>query len=83
MRTAGVIEHIRKELREIEQDPEDLIEWVDVILLALDGAWRTGHEPEEVAMGVKLKFAINEGRDWPDWRKSDPEKPIEHVRGET
>ncbi len=37
-RTAGVIDHIRKELREIEADPLDLEEWIDVVLLAFDGA---------------------------------------------
>ena len=41
-RTGGVIQHIRKELNEIEQKPDDLEEWVDVIILALDGFWRHG-----------------------------------------
>jgi hypothetical protein len=41
-RTHGVLDHIRKELAEIEAKPADLTEWVDVILLALDGAWRAG-----------------------------------------
>ena len=39
-RTAGVLDHICKELKEIEAKPDDLSEWVDLILLALDGAWR-------------------------------------------
>lgn len=45
-RTAGVIDHIIKELAEIAEHPTDLYEWVDVIILALDGAWRAGHEPD-------------------------------------
>ena len=45
-RSIGVVAHIRKELREVEADPTDLSEWVDVILLALDGAWRAGHGPD-------------------------------------
>jgi hypothetical protein len=36
-RTIGVLDHIRKELREIETDPTDLEEWIDVVLLALRG----------------------------------------------
>ncbi|WP_229997820.1 dATP/dGTP pyrophosphohydrolase domain-containing protein [Pseudomonas aeruginosa] len=40
-RAADVIDHIRKELREIEEAPGDLAEWIDVVILALDGAWRT------------------------------------------
>lgn len=41
-RTLGITAHIRKELQEIEDDPTDLTEWIDVAILALDGAWRTG-----------------------------------------
>jgi hypothetical protein len=38
------IKHIKKELDdEIAHDPLDLGEWIDVIILGLDGAWRTGH----------------------------------------
>lgn len=48
-RAQGVVDHIRKELCEIEADPTDLTEWVDVVLLALDGAWRAGYEPEQIA----------------------------------
>lgn len=39
-RTSGIVDHIRKELDEIQRSPADLEEWVDVILLAFDGAWR-------------------------------------------
>lgn len=67
-RTAGIIEHIRKELAEIEADPADLFEWVDVILLALDGAWRAGWEPQAVIGAVRSKQRKNEARTWPDWR---------------
>jgi hypothetical protein len=80
MRTKGVCDHIRKELAEIEKAPDDLEEWVDVILLALDGAWRSGHEPEEIARAVAAKQTKNEARDWPDWRTQSPDKAIEHTR---
>jgi len=80
IRTNGVCDHIRKELKEIEENPTDLEEWVDVILLALDGAWRSGHEPEEIVEMMDAKQTKNEKRDWPDWRTADPNKAIEHVR---
>ncbi len=79
-RTAGVCDHIRKELAEIEADPTDVSEWIDVILLALDGAWRAGHSPEEIAAALMAKQDKNEQRDWPDWRTAAPDKAIEHVR---
>lgn len=79
-RAKGVIAHIRKELVEIEQDPTDLFEWIDVVLLALDGAWRAGHQPEEIAAGLQAKQARNEARQWPDWRTASEDGPIEHKR---
>lgn len=81
-RTAGICDHIRKELNEIEAAPGDLMEWVDVILLAIDGAWRAGWTPEDIAVGVSDKIAENEGRSWPDWRTADPDKAIEHDRSQ-
>lgn len=81
-RTAGVIAHIRKELAEIESNPGDIFEWVDVILLAIDGAWRAGHSPEAIARAIIIKQERNEGRNWPDWRTADPNGPIEHERDE-
>lgn len=80
MRTAGVCDHIRKELKEIEADPSDLREWIDVVILALDGAWRCGGSPEQIIDGIIAKQAKNEGRNWPDWRTADPNKAIEHDR---
>lgn len=82
-RTKGVIDHIRKELREIEADPSDVKEWADVIILALDGAWRAGWEPQAIVDAIAAKQARNEKRKWPDWRTADPDKAIEHVRGDT
>jgi Protein of unknown function (DUF550) len=79
-RTAGVCDHIRKELIEVEADPTDLAEWVDVIILALDGAWRCGAKPVEIINGIVAKQIKNEGRAWPDWRTADPTKAIEHDR---
>ena len=80
-RTAGVSDHIRKELEEIRANPA-LEEWVDVILLALDGAWRSGATPEMIATAIAQKQARNERRKWPDWRTADPNKAIEHDREE-
>jgi uncharacterized protein YbaP (TraB family) len=79
-RTHGVLDHIRKELTEIEDAPDDLNEWVDVVILALDGAWRAGHQPQEIIDAIVAKQARNEGRTWPDWRTADPDKAIEHDR---
>lgn len=80
-RTKGVVDHIRKELQEIEDDPADLFEWIDVIILGFDGAYRAGFTPLEIILALKAKQERNYKREWPDWRTADPDKAIEHVRG--
>lgn len=81
-RAAGVIDHIRKELREIEEAPGDLAEWIDVVILALDGAWRTGATPAQIIDALVAKQAKNEARSWPDWRTVPSDKAIEHNRAD-
>lgn len=81
-RSKGVVDHIRKELLEIEADPLDLVEWIDVVLLALDGAWRTGASPSAIARTLEAKQTKNECRQWPDWRTMSPDEGIQHVRGQ-
>lgn len=81
-RLAGILDHLRKELREVEANPTDVEEWVDVVILALDGAWRAGHEPEAIVEALVGKYARNRARVWPDWRTADPDAAIEHVRTE-
>lgn len=83
-RLFGVVDHIRKELDEIlESSTEDRLgEWVDVIILAFDGAWRSGAEPGDIIAAVKAKQARNERRTWPDWRTMSANHAIEHVRTE-
>lgn len=79
-REQGVVNHIRKELNEILEKPDDLEEWIDVVLLALDGAWRTGATSEEIAEMVRFKQSKNEKRNWPDWRTMNESDPIEHKK---
>jgi hypothetical protein len=79
-RTKALIDHIGKELKEIEADPLDLEEWVDLILLSLDGAWRSGHTPGAICCAIEWKLNKNENRVWPDWKTADPDKAIEHDR---
>ncbi len=79
-RILGVLDHIRSELKEIEDDPTDLKEWVDVIILAFDGAWRAGWEPQQIIDAIKAKQLRNEARTWPDWRTQSADQRIEHDR---
>lgn len=84
LRTKGVVDHIKKELNEILSDPEDMDEWVDVLILAFDGAQRlaleTGRPVQEIIDRFHVKQLKNRSRKWPDWRTADPDKAIEHDR---
>lgn len=82
-REAGVIDHIQEELQEVEdaETPEDkLAEWIDVVILGLDGAWRSGASPEEIAQALMDKQSRNEKREWPDWRTQDTGKKIKALK---
>lgn len=79
-RVEGVTDHITKELVEVRESGGALAEWVDVIILALDGAWRSGATPAEIIAAIVAKQTKNEGRTWPDWRTVPSGKAIEHDR---
>ncbi|AZW33495.1 DUF550 domain-containing protein [Bordetella bronchiseptica] len=82
-RTRGIVDHIRKELVEVLEQSESPAEWIDIVLLALDGAWRTGATAGQVVQALRDKQIHNESRSWPDWRDCDPNKAIEHERRKT
>jgi len=78
--TERLCRHIEKEVHEIRQRPLDCEEWIDVIILAIDGAFRSGHSPAEIALTLRQKQDKNIQRTWiiPE----DPTVPIEHNRME-
>ena len=51
-RKVGVANHILEECNEVESKPDDLSEWVDVMLLSLDAAWRSGLSASEIARRI-------------------------------
>ena len=77
---AGIIDHIKKELIEIEKAPGDLEEWIDVIILALDAAWRNCYSAECIVDVLIAKQQKNKLRSWPDWKDAEPGKAIEHIK---
>ena len=93
-RTKGLTEHIRKELLEIEEAPEDLLEWIDVFMLATDGFWRayTAHHTseEEITYDVLERAAekfcylmmykdnLNRSRKWP--KPTSQDHCNEHIK---
>lgn len=81
-RTIGLSKHIQKELLEIAEHPNDIEEWVDVIILALDGAWRCGRQhdfsPEDIMDMLEYKQQKNFDRQWP--APGGQDQAVEHIR---
>lgn len=77
-RTLGILRHIQKELVEVQETPEDLDEWIDIINLALDGYARHGGRAELLVERLWLKLEICKARTYP-YPTSDDE-PSEHLR---
>jgi hypothetical protein len=82
LKTESILDHVKKEMKEISDSPFDLEEWIDLVLLGLDGALRIA--PADVVIScIEFKQSKNEARDWPDWRTADPNRAMEHCETET
>jgi Protein of unknown function (DUF550) len=81
-RTKGILEHIKKEMKEVVREPHDLDEWIDIVILGLDGFRRHGGSPEELIQRLDAKQQKNFARKWPDWRTMTEDDAIEHDRSE-
>jgi hypothetical protein len=79
-RYIGVLKHIEKEIEEVRQNPQDISEWVDIIILAFDGACRMGFTPEQVVNALITKQEQNINRSWPPPPKDD--EPSFHLKKE-
>jgi hypothetical protein len=83
--TPAIVDHIRKELREIEEATdrqEKLDEFIDVVIMSLDACWRLGFSNADIIGQLHLKQLKNKQRKWPNWRTADRTKAMEHVREE-
>ena len=59
-----ITQKIKDELEEVSADPYDLEEWIDVIILALDGYWRHGGEPKHIVSHLVNKLEKIKGRNY-------------------
>lgn len=76
----GPLKHLEKEVKEAQDAPGDLSEYVDCLFLVCDAARRAGFTREQLLEGASLKLAKNMARQWPDWRTVPLNTAIEHVR---
>ena len=72
----SLVKHIRSECDEIEENPTDLDEWIDVVILAMDALLRK-EEPEQILLRWARKMSNNASRDWPE---PTADKPMFHIK---
>lgn len=84
-RTDGISKHIRHELEEIanaNNDVERLEECIDVIILAMDMAWRLGFQPNTIEQMLHWKQEKNFARKWParEVSEANQSEPTFHIK---
>lgn len=73
----GPLKHLAKEAVEAQENPGDITEFADCLLLTLDANRRAGFTPMQLVDAAMAKMEINEAR---KWQKPIGDEPIEHVR---
>ena len=73
----GALRHLEKEAREAIDNPRDIMEYADCLLLILDASRRAGFMAGTLVQAAQRKMAINRTREWP---RPELDVPIEHVR---
>jgi len=78
----GPLKHLEKEAKEAQESPFDESEYADCMILVMDCAHRAGIDLDDLIDSVIRKMEVNKSREWPDWKDSDQNEPIEHIREE-
>ncbi len=50
-----VLDIVRHELKEMDVNPSEMTEWLDLVLLSLDDAWLVNHSPEKIAQQLRAR----------------------------
>lgn len=71
------IHHLEKEVKELIENPYDILEYADCFFLLFNAAHIVGFTPEQLLEGIKEKFEINKKR---KWGKPDNQGVVLHVK---
>lgn len=73
----GPLQHLAKEVVEVQEAPDDLEEYADCLMLLVDAARRAGYGLMELIDAWGRKLDICKAREWP---VPVPGQPCEHIR---
>jgi hypothetical protein len=76
----GPLKHLEKEAKEVQEKPDDLVEYADCLLLVLDSARRAGFSLRQLLDATDAKLQINKKRVWPKPQPGQEKEAIEHNR---
>lgn len=74
----GPLKHLEKEAKEAQDNPTDIMEHADCLLLVLDASRRAGFSPVQLIEAALQKMEINKAREWP--KDTPKDTAVEHVR---
>lgn len=75
----GPLKHLAKEAQEALDNPSDVTEYADCLMLVIDAARRQGFTKEQLLAAVLAKIATCEQREWPR-SDGDANEAVEHRR---
>jgi hypothetical protein len=76
-RTASpVIAHLIREVYELEETPEDIMEYADCFILLLQAAKLSGYDTDDLIRASFAKMEINKNR---KWGKPNADGSVEHI----
>lgn len=77
-RTMGsILAHLRSEIAEIEENPDDIMEFADAFMLLFDAVSYQGFHMSEVYRAMDRKLEINKAR---KWGRPNAEGFVEHIK---
>lgn len=70
-RLAGVLDHLKKELAEVQEATGDVTEWADCFLLCVDGSMRAGGDPSHIDAYMSHGVMPEESKGQDGWKFHD------------
>jgi hypothetical protein len=74
--TQSALEHLKDEIKEIEKEPKDVVEYADALALLLEAAGRSGIEVTDILVAYRDKMKLNKSRTWEEM----PNGSYKHVK---
>lgn len=60
----GVLNHLKREIQEFEEDPSDISELADMLMLVMDAGRLSGHSADDILKAFSKKHIDNTKRKW-------------------